>query len=54
MLTYTSNKHKGRVMLPIFMKKNVTQNPLAVPYLYMYFIIKSIYYYYMPIKYMSM
>ena len=35
MLTYTPNNHKGRVMLPKFMKKNVTQNPLAVPYLYL-------------------
>ena len=32
MLTYTPNNHKGKVMLPKFMKKNVTQNPLAVPY----------------------
>ena len=33
MLTYTPNKTKGRVMLPIFMEKIVTENSLAVPYL---------------------
>ena len=32
MLTYTSNKYKGGVMLPIPKKKNVTENSLAVPY----------------------
>ena len=32
MLTYTPNKTKGRVMLPIFMEKSVTENSLAVPY----------------------
>ena len=34
MLTYTPNKTKGRVMLPIFMEKSVTENSLAVPYNY--------------------
>ena len=36
MLTYTSNKYKGGVMLPIPKKKNVTENSLAVPYSNMY------------------
>ena len=34
MLTYTPNKYKGGVMLPILKEKNVTENSLAVPYLY--------------------
>ena len=32
MLTYTPNKYKGGVMLPILKEKNVTENSLAVPY----------------------
>ena len=38
MLTYTPNKTKGRVMLPIFMEKSVTENSLAVPYCNTYYI----------------
>ena len=41
MLTYTPNKYKGGVMLPILKEKNVTENSLAVPYYYWYWEVRS-------------